>query len=365
MRALRWTTALLTAVTLLLASVTIFVRLDLMPRTAATAGSAQRALPVVAPPPGVTPQPAPPNAAETAAPGAEVAIVPPGELVGELAEPSLPPPEFVPSRSGGGAGEVFALVIGIDDYPGSKSDLRSAVADADTIDAALHNFGVPAGNRVVLRDGQARLGNVTTAIRSLVAQGGRGSTLVFAYAGHVRKLDQDTEQLVLADGATMTDVELAGLLAPALDKRMWLLLATCYAGGFTEAMAPGRILTGAADANHLAYESSALNASYLVHHMVRQAWLEGASGPSVQDAYAHAFRSLRQNPRRRPYQLDWAGGPLLLGPGGAGAPAPAQPLNPPPAAPAPESPPPGNPPPSSPPPDGGRTCPLVVVYCRH
>ena len=257
----------------------------------------------------------------------EVAIIPPGELTGALAEPAAPPSAFAPV-SGTSQPEVFALVIGIDDYPGTRSDLRSAVADADLVDAALDGFGVPPTHRVVLRDGQARRAEVEAAIRSLATQGGPGSTLVLAFAGHTRKVAPEREAIVLADGATLTDLELASLLAPATTQRMWLLMATCFAGGFTELLGPGRVLTGASDARSLAYESPALGASYLVHHMVREAWLEGGAGPSVQEAFRYADDRLAATlPERRPVQIDEHGGALLLGTGdpsdGYVAPAPA------------------------------------------
>ncbi|MEO7430370.1 MAG: caspase family protein, partial [Acidimicrobiales bacterium] len=218
----------------------------------------------------------------------EEPIIPPDDgLTGELAPVVPAPAPYVAARRGG-PGDVFALVVGINDYPGSRSDLRAAVADADTVDAALSGFGVPAANRVVLRDGQARRGQLVASIRALVATAGSGSTVVFAYAGHVRKLGRSTEAIVAADGGLLRDDELAALLAPLTTQSVWLLMASCYAGGFTEALAPGRILTAAADANSLAYESPALNGSYLVHHMVREGWLEGRAGSSVQEAFAYA-----------------------------------------------------------------------------
>src|SRR3546814_15228446 len=97
---------------------------------------------------------------------------------------------------------------------------------------------------------------------------------------------------------------------------MWVLLATCFSGGFTEVLAPGRILTGATDASSLAYESPRLNASFLVHHLVREAWLEGKAGPSVQEAFTYADARLgAEDPRRRPEQVDMPGSPPALGPG--------------------------------------------------
>jgi hypothetical protein len=301
----------------------------------------------------------------------EVAITPPDALDGPIAPASGPAPVFAagPARPDG---EVFELIVGIDDYPGARSDLRSAVADADTIDAAIAGFGVPAGNRVVLRDGNATKAQVVAAVQSLVAQGGPGATYVFGFAGHVRKLDRDTEALVLADGGLLRDVELAALVAPATTQRMWFLLASCYSGGFTELLAPGRVLTAAAGAQQLAWEDPALNASYLVHYLVREGWLEGKAGASVQDAFAYADQALaRDHPNRRPVQIDDAGGPLVLGPGdptsaiGMAPPVPQRTSASAPTTPSsqPPPPPPASPPSTTPPDDPDEPCLLGVLYC--
>lgn len=309
-------------------------------------------------------------AATIGPPPTEVAMVPPpATLTGELA-PAVPIDPPFASTAAPSSGEVLALVIGIDDYPGRRSDLRAAVADADTIDAALSGFGIPAANRVVLRDGQARRAAVVAAVSALVARGGPESTLVLAYAGHVRKVGPGREALVAADGGLITDEELAVLLAPATAPRMWLLLATCFAGGFTEALAPGRILTGAAGANELAYESPELGASFLVHHLVREGWLQGAAGPSVQAAFAYADERIAQERReRRPVEIDLLGSPLVLGPGdpstrpgAAPGPPPPAPAPPPSAQPAAAPPPP--PPPSEEDEEEERSCTLGVLLCE-
>ncbi len=63
---------------------------------------------------------------------------------------------------------------------------------------------------------------------------------------------------------------------PAHD--VWIVMASCFSGGFTELMAPGRILTAAADANSLGLRERGVRSfvprrEYLIH----QALLEGAS----------------------------------------------------------------------------------------
>jgi hypothetical protein len=258
----------------------------------------------------------PASAPLPSAPPVEVAIAPPASevLTGELAPVVPSPAPFEQARTSGQPGEVFALIVGINDYPGSRYDLGSAVADANTVNDALSHFGVPSANRVVLRDGQARHDQLVAAVRALVRRAGSNSTIVLAYAGHVRKVDHDTEAIIAADGGVLTDQELASLLAPSRAGHMWLLMATCFGGGFTELLGPGRILTAAADANSLAYESPSIHGSYLVHHMVREGWLQGKAGSSVQEAFAYADARIKERyPDRRPVQLDQAGGRLRFG----------------------------------------------------
>lgn len=292
----------------------------------------------------------------------EVPIIPPDEtMTGELAPVVPAPPPFVAARRAR-PGEVFALIVGIDDYPGTRHDLGAAVADADTVNEALARFGVPAANRVVLRNGQARRSGIVSAVRSLVATAGPGSTIVFAYAGHVRKLDRDTEAIVAADGGVLSDQELADLLAPSSADGMWLLLATCYAGGFTELLGPGRILTAAADAQSLAYESPSINGSYLVHHLVREGWLQGRAGPTVQEAFAFADARIAQEyPARRPMQIDGSSGRMRFGDQSpSGAPRSGT-SSAPPSSPSPNPPPQSSPPPTYPSPEPEK---CLFVVCR-
>lgn len=281
------------------------------------------AAPAAAEPVAIEP-PAPPPVAPPAVDA--VPVVPPSEpLTGEVAPAAPVSRPFVQARSSQ-PGEVFALIVGIDDYPGSAYDLDAAVADANTVDSALARFGVPAGNRVVLRNGQARRAVVVEAIQALVQRVGPGSTVVFAYAGHVQKLGPGSEAMIASDGKYLSDVDLAGLLAPSQAERMWLLIAACFAGGFTEALAPGRILTAASGPDSLAYESPQLGGSFLVHHMVREGWLEGRAGTSVQEAFAHAdARIAAINASWRPLQYDRSGGPMRFTGLGYSPPSPPPP----------------------------------------
>lgn len=292
------------------------------------------------------PQPvlAPPPAPEPAAPPAEpveTVIAPPPATFEASPEPPPPPPVALrtPAQFAGvtPAGGTWAVMIGVNDYPGHASDLRGAVNDATDMDLALAGLGVPVANRLLIRDGQATAPMIRRSVEWLVAHAGPDATAVFFYSGHVRKLDRSTEAMVGADGGTVSDVELASLLSPLQASRAWIAMVACYGAGFTEALGPGRVLTGAAPADSLAYETTQFNRSYMVQYMVRQALIERRTNSTVQAAFAYARAELsRDHPGRQPVQIDGGSGLLDLRPGANVAPgAPRSPGSPQPGPPAP------------------------------
>ena len=262
---------------------------------------------------------------------------PPEGLVAEPAPAPAPPKQLrqdaAPARQGG----TWAVLVGIDDYPGTAYDLKSAVADAAEVDGALGRLGVPGENRLVLRNGQATAGNIRAALDWLVGHAGPDAVAVFFYAGHVRKVgsnQSDTEAMVTADNSTVTDATLAQSLKRLVATRAWIAVAACYGGGFTEVAAPGRVLTAAAPADELAYENQDFGRSYLVEYMVRRAIVQQKAAASVQTAFDYARSNIAKDyPSRAPVQFDWGTAPLDLRPGPppASSPPPPPPSSKPPA----------------------------------
>ena len=223
-----------------------------------------------------------------------------------------PPPPMIDQGSGGDG--TWAVVVGIDDYPGGSHDLRSARNDASDMAAVLTAAGVPPERQIRLADGQATADVLRRALDWLVARAGPDATAVFFFAGHVRQLGSGTEALVGADGRLVHDTEVAHRLRNLRAAQTWIVLATCYGGGFDEVLAPGRILTAAAPAGELAYENLRLRRSYLVEYVVRRAMLEGEAPRSVEAAFAWGEAAIRRDhPRRLPVQFDWLDGELVLG----------------------------------------------------
>jgi hypothetical protein len=230
------------------------------------------------------------------------------------AQPEVPQLKAASTSTPTGTG-VWAVVVGINDYPGSSHDLESARNDASEMDAALARYQVPPQQRVALYDGGATADRIRRGLDWLTANAGPDATAVFFYAGHVRKLASHTEAMVGADGHTVVDTDMARRLAGLRARHTWIVMAACYGGGFDEVLAPGRILTAAAPANQLAYESTDLHRSYLGEYLTHQALLEGNADGSVEQAFAWALAGLkRDHPDRLPVQFDRVDGDLVLGP---------------------------------------------------
>jgi hypothetical protein len=312
-----------------------------------------------------------------AAGGAGDAVIapPPERFDGAAVAPARP--VDLPGGASSPAAQVFAVVVGINDYPGRNGDLRYAVADALDMTKALALFDVPASNRVLVTDRDATAGALERALRWLVQQAGPEDTTVVFYAGHVRQLGRGTEAIVTADGVETTDDRVATLLAPLSAGKTWIVMASCYGGGFDEVLAPQRILTAAAPAGSLAFESSAYGRSYLAEYMIRRAWLERQAGGTVEDAFAYAVSALeREHPQRVPVQFDHVDGRLAIGSSGslgpprrpAGSTPPPRPAGEPSGSPGsqPSSPPTTSPPdePDDEPGDPPDGCSLFGVVCQ-
>jgi hypothetical protein len=213
-----------------------------------------------------------------------------------------------------GQGQVVSLVIGVNDYGDPEINLVSSVNDAHAVDDALAASGVPDADRTVLTDKAATATNIRNAIREFVARATHAKTAVFFFAGHARKLAIGREAILAADGEQIQDTELAALLAPA-SRPMWIGMATCYGGGFDELLAPGRVLTAAADANSEAYESDKLHHSYLVDALIHDGLSNNFSTRSIQSAFSVGSDELRrQHPNRLPVLLSDSPSPLVVVP---------------------------------------------------
>jgi hypothetical protein len=326
--------------------------------------------PVAAPPPTTPPPPAttvpPPPPPVAAAPveappivvvdpsagiGAATAVVEPAVVVASAEAPAADPPPSLPPPPAAGAAaahpeRLWVVSIGIDDYPGDRYDLQAADDDAVAVTDTFVNLGVPNDHIYELLNEEANVAGILAAVRWLVDNAGPDDTAVLFYAGHVRELGGGTEVLVAADGGWVADWYLASELQRLASADAWFAIAGCFAGGFTELLAPGRILTGAAPAGELAYETATFQRSYMVEYLFARAINgRGVSVLTVQAAVAWANERLAvEQPDHVLFQQDDAAHEVSLDgtdrrtaptPGAPGAPAPPSSPSPPPPTTAP------------------------------
>jgi hypothetical protein len=146
---------------------------------------------------------------------------------------------------GGDPDGKYAVVIGIDDYPGTRADLRGPVDDASMVrDILIGKFGFPEENIVFLQDdGATRLGIANAILRHL-GQAGPNGTAVFFYSGHGTQLDENIgitgrldpesdngkdEALAVYDGIIL-DEEVNFLLQQVEAENTLVLVDACYSG---------------------------------------------------------------------------------------------------------------------------------------
>jgi hypothetical protein len=243
-------------------------------------------------------------------------------------------------------GGTWAVVIGVNDYPGTSNDLGSAVNDANDVIQALESLGVGGDHILALRDGQVTRSTMLQSISWLANKAAPSAVAAFFYAGHVRKTPYGNEEIVTSDGSAVSDSDLARALDRVQATRSWIGIAACYGGGFTEVLdKPGRVLTAASGANDEAYENTALGRSYMVEYMIRQAIIQNRASATVETAFNYAVQRISQeHPGREPVEYETGNGALDFRPPGAA------PSDPPPQYDDSSSQPQQDPPPSEPPP---------------
>ena len=159
--------------------------------------------------------------------------------------PTGPGPGGPAAPAPGGGTRVWAVSVGISDYPGAANDLPECANDAVKIVEALRQQGLSSAEReFLLTDANATRANVRDALARVAAGIQPGDVFVFFYSGHggqtraahegdPNELDGLDEYLVAYDG-NLGDDELGELLGRIRARTTLVALDACFSGGFAK-----------------------------------------------------------------------------------------------------------------------------------
>jgi len=166
-------------------------------------------------------------------------------------------------------GTRYAIVIGINDYPGTSSDLDYAVADAESVIDTLMLYGFQSNNIIVLEDAAASGTNIYNAVLSMKSSLGAQDELVFFYSGHGAKGRADdgdtrsTDQSIVVCNDDHTgfqyiwDGQLQSWFGGFPTSRVIFAFDSCLSGGMSVLKDTGRVVNMACTATGYSYESDA------------------------------------------------------------------------------------------------------------
>lgn len=138
------------------------------------------------------------------------------------------------------ARRVFAVMVGISDYPGQGNDLPLTAEDARKLRDALARQGALAPESVTLIDAQATRAALQQSFARVAAAAGPDDLFLFFYSGHGNQVrgrvnatepDGKDETIEMVDGA-VTDDELTQMFAQVRSQTALLILDSCFSGGF-------------------------------------------------------------------------------------------------------------------------------------
>lgn len=163
---------------------------------------------------------------------------------------------------GGDPNGQYALLIGINDYPDTDSDLASPVADAEIMrDVLINSYGFPAENIVLLQDEEATRDNIAAAFQRHLGQAGPGGSAVFYYSGHGLQLDgnygadgsADPEEdgkdeaiyiwALESAGGVLLDDEIGYMVDQLNTDNTLLILDSCHSGTAARGAGGGKVVT--------------------------------------------------------------------------------------------------------------------------
>jgi metacaspase-1 len=177
--------------------------------------------------------------------------------------------------------QKYAVVIGINDYPGTGSDLQYCVADATLMTDVLHNqYGFPTENIKTITNDNATRTNIFDAIKSF--PGNSDDEFFFFFSGHGAKgkaadFDKNAvdQSIVVWNDAKdnfgyIWDGELKNAFTNFPTNRIIFAFDSCLSGGMSVLKTGGRVVCMGSAINTMSLESPEWGHGQFTYYFVEQ-----------------------------------------------------------------------------------------------
>ena len=185
---------------------------------------------------------------------------------------NLAPPGATPN--------VWAVVIGIQQYQGRTHATLGGEGDAAAFMQALGNAHWPGDHILELVDGAATAGNIRAAMQWLTQHSGPNTLTIFHYSGHVciqstGPCGANHMYLWSVDNQFISDDEVGNNLRN-LQGQAWVDIAGCEAAAFDKGISNSqRLFTAASQANEKGFENPNWHESVWTGLAIDQGMLQG------------------------------------------------------------------------------------------
>ncbi|MBX7240487.1 MAG: caspase family protein [Bacteroidia bacterium] len=213
------------------------------------------------------------------------------------------------------AGKIYALIIGIDDYPAPVPKLSGCIHDANAMKAYLENrFPKDSLFIKTLFDKDASRLNILQQFEGHLGKAGKDDFAIFFYAGHGSQEkaheafwsiepDKKNETLVcwdsrIEDGMDLADKELATLIDLVAEKcdNVVLMVDACHSGGITRNIGEDEVQERAVDMDVRA-ESAVNRTRSLDSYFVRTVAADEADGATGRSVHFEEVKVIVPSPR--------------------------------------------------------------------
>lgn len=174
-----------------------------------------------------------------------------------------------PSQQALEAKNVYAIIIGINDYPGIADDLRYSVSSSGGIyHLLLNDYNFKWQNIFYLQDIYATSDGISDAIDIISSKITSNDVFFFYFAGHGGYTP--SYFMYLADGTLFTADHLKTKLNSFNCSEKYIILDCCHSGGFIPQIeSPGTYIITSSLPNQLSYESSQLKKGVFTHFFLK------------------------------------------------------------------------------------------------